>query len=101
MEDLIASTDKGILVTRFWYIRAVDPKTVLLTGLTRDGTLLIENGKIAYPIKNFRFNESPVVMLKNIDAMSKPLRMQSGGSANLIPALKVKEFTFSSLSDAV
>ena len=88
-------------MTRFWYIRDVDPKTMLLTGLTRDGVFWIENGKIAYPIKNFRFNESPVAMLKNIELMSKAVRLQSGGSANLIPALKVKEFTFSSLSEAV
>ena len=101
LDDLIASTEKGILVTRFWYIRDVDPKTILLTGLTRDGTFWIENGKIANPIKNFRFNESPVAMLKNIEMMSKPVRMQNGSSASLIPALKVKEFTFSSLSDAV
>ena len=101
LEDLVASTEKGILVTRFWYIRDVDPKTMLLTGLTRDGTFLIEKGKIAHPIKNFRFNESPVAMLKNIEMMSKAVRMQNGNSASLIPALKVKEFTFSSLSDAV
>ncbi len=101
LDDLIASTDKGILVTRFWYIRDVDPKSMLLTGLTRDGTFWIENGKIARSIKNFRFNESPVAMLKNIEMMSKSVRMQGGSSANLIPALKVKEFTFSSLSDAV
>jgi predicted Zn-dependent protease len=101
LDDLIASTEKGILVTRFWYIRDVDPRTMLLTGLTRDGTFWIENGKIARSIKNFRFNESPVAMLKNIDMMSKSVRMQGGASANLIPALKVKDFTFSSLSDAV
>ena len=101
LDELISSTERGILVTRFWYIRDVDPMSMLLTGLTRDGTFWIENGKIAKSIKNFRFNESPVAMLKNIQMMSKPARMQGGGSANLIPALKVKEFTFSSLSDAV
>jgi predicted Zn-dependent protease len=101
LEDLIASTEKGILVTRFWYIRDVDPKSMLMTGLTRDGSFWIENGKVTHPVKNFRFNESPVAMLKNIEAMSKPYRLQNGGSANLLPALKVKEFTFSSLSDAV
>jgi predicted Zn-dependent protease len=74
---------------------------MLLTGLTRDGTFWIENGKIARPVKNFRFNESPVAVLKNIEMMSKAVRMQNGASASLIPALKVKEFTFSSLSDAV
>jgi len=58
LEELIAGTKKGILVTKLWYIRDVDPQTLLLTGLTRDGTFYIENGKIQYPIKNFRFNES-------------------------------------------
>lgn len=101
VDELISTTERGILVTRFWYIRDVDPKTMLLTGLTRDGTFWIENGKISHPIKNFRFNESPVAMLKNIEMMSKPVRRQQGGSANLVPALKVKDFTFSSLSDAV
>jgi predicted Zn-dependent protease len=95
--DLIKSTQKGILVTRFWYIRAVDPQTLLYTGLTRDGTFLIENGQIKYPVKNFRFNESPVIMLNNVEALGKPVR--TGGV--LIPPMKIRDFTFSSLSDAV
>ena len=69
--DLVASTQKGILVTRTWYIRMVDPQTVLLTGLTRDGTFYIENGEIKYPVKNFRFNESPVIMLNNIEELGQ------------------------------
>ncbi|MFT4030825.1 MAG: TldD/PmbA family protein [Siphonobacter sp.] len=97
LADLIKSTDKGILVTRFWYIRAVDPQTLLYTGLTRDGTFYVENGQIKYPVKNFRFNESPVIMLNNLEAMGKPVRM--GGS--MIPPMKIRDFTFSSLSDAV
>ena len=95
--DLIKGTEKGILVTRLWYIRAVDPQTLLYTGLTRDGTFYIENGQIKFPVKNFRFNESPVIMLNNLEAMGKPVRI--GG--NLIPPLKIRDFTFSSLSDAV
>ena len=95
--DLIKGTEKGILVTRLWYIRAVDPQTLLYTGLTRDGTFFIENGQIKFPVKNFRFNESPVIMLNNLEAMGKPVRI--GG--NLIPPLKIRDFTFSSLSDAV
>ncbi len=95
--DLIRSTEKGILVTRLWYIRAVDPQTLLYTGLTRDGTFYIENGKIKFPVKNFRFNESPVIMLNNLEEMGKPTRI----NGNLIPALKIRDFTFSSLSDAV
>lgn len=97
LADLIKGTKKGILVTRFWYIRAVDPQTLLYTGLTRDGTFLIEDGKIKHPIKNFRFNESPVIMLNNVEAMGKPVRV----NGNLIPPLKIRDFTFSSLSDAV
>ncbi len=97
VEDLIKSTEKGILVTRFWYIRVVDPQTLLLTGLTRDGTFYIENGKIMFPIKNFRFNESPIIMLNNVEALGKPQR--SGGM--IVPPMKIRDFTFSSLSDAV
>lgn len=97
LEDLIKSTEKGILVTRFWYIRMVDPQTVLLTGLTRDGTFYIENGKIAFPVKNFRFNESPIIMLNNVEAMGKPQRSEN----MMVPPMKIRDFTFSSLSDAV
>lgn len=95
--DMIKSTERGVLVTRFWYIRAVDPQTLLFTGLTRDGTFYIENGQIKFPVKNFRFNESPIIMLNNIEAMGKPQRV--GGS--LIPPMKIRDFTFTSLSDAV
>lgn len=97
LADLIKGTKRGILVTRFWYIRAVDPQTLLYTGLTRDGTFYIEDGKIKHPIKNFRFNESPVIMLNNVEAMGKPVRV----NGSLIPPLKIRDFTFSSLSDAV
>jgi predicted Zn-dependent protease len=97
LEDLIKDTTRGILVTRFWYIRTVDPQTLLYTGLTRDGTFFIENGKIKHPIKNFRFNESPVIMLNNLEALGKQQRV----NGNLIPAMKVRDFTFTSLSDAV
>ncbi len=103
LEDLIAGTDRGILVTRFWYIRDVDPQTVLLTGLTRDGTFLVENGKIKHAIKNFRYNESPIIMLNNILDMGRPERVlaEESGRTYMIPPLKVRDFTFSSLSDAV
>ena len=102
-EELIKSTDKGILVSRLWYIRMVDPQTLLLTGLTRDGTFYIENGEIKYPIKNFRFNESPVIMLNNVEALGKPERTISVESyrSYLVPPMKIRDFTFTSLSDAV
>ena len=97
LEDLIKDTARGVLVTRFWYIRFVDPQTLLLTGLTRDGTFYIENGQIKHAIKNFRFNESPIIMLNNVDALGRPERSQG----NLIPPMRVRDFTFTSLSDAV
>jgi predicted Zn-dependent protease len=101
--DLVRGTSKGVLVTRTWYIRMVDPQTVLLTGLTRDGTFYIENGEIKYPVKNFRFNESPVIMLNNIEELGKPIRVQGDESsmAMMIPPMKLRDFTFTSLSDAV
>jgi predicted Zn-dependent protease len=106
VEQLIASTERGILVTRFWYIRPVDPRTILYTGLTRDGTFLIENGKITRAVKNLRFNESPVFLLNNLEAMSQPVRVSAqeagnAGNAIVVPAIKSRDFTFTSLSDAI
>jgi predicted Zn-dependent protease len=103
MEELIKSTKRGVLVSRFWYIRDLNPMILLLTGLTRDGTFLIENGKVSHPVNNFRFNESPVNMLKNVEMMSRPVRVVGGevGQSAYVPALKVKDFNFSSVSDAV
>jgi len=97
LEDMIRDTRRGVLVTRFWYIRSVDPQTLLYTGLTRDGTFYIENGRIKHPVKNFRFNESPIIMLNNLETLGQQQRV----NGNLIPYLKVRDFTFTSLSDAV
>ncbi|MCC5920177.1 MAG: TldD/PmbA family protein [Cyclobacteriaceae bacterium] len=96
-EELIKSTKRGILVTRLWYIRSVDPQTLLYTGLTRDGTFYIEDGEIKYPVKNFRFNESPIIMLNNLEELGQPQRI----NGNMVPAMKIRDFTFTSLSDAV
>ena len=107
MADLIAGTERGILVTRFWYIRSLDRQTILLTGLTRDGLFLIEKGKVTRPLKNMRWNDSPVVALNNVDAMTAPERTVSGegiggaGLALVCPAARIREFTFSSASEAV
>ena len=103
IEDMIKNTEKGVLVSRLWYIRMVDPQTLLLTGLTRDGTFYIENGEIKFPVKNFRFNESPVIMLNNVESLGKPERSISVESyrSYLVPPMKVRDFTFTSLSDAV
>jgi len=102
-EELIRDTSRGVLVTRTWYIRSVDPQTVLVTGLTRDGTFFIENGQIKHAIKNFRFNESPVIMLNNLDALGRQQRVQGSdaGITSLMPVMRIRDFTFTSLSDAV
>ncbi|MFB0517866.1 MAG: TldD/PmbA family protein, partial [Acidobacteriota bacterium] len=97
LEELIKDTEKGILVSSFWYIRMVDPNNLLCTGLTRDGTFWVENGKIQYPINNFRFNESPVVLLNNIEKMTKPQKVGFG----IMPGVKAHNFTLSSVSEAV
>ena len=107
LEEMIAKTERGILLGRFWYIRGVDPRTALQTGLTRDGIWYIEGGKIRYPVKNFRFNQSLMALLApgNVEMIGAPERVGSaegqGSSAALLPALKVKEFHFSSQSEAV
>jgi predicted Zn-dependent protease len=106
VDDLIASTDRGILVTRFWYIRQVDPRFILYTGLTRDGTFLIEQGKVTKAVKNLRFNESPVFLLNNLEAMGDSVRVSasedgSPGFAIVVPPIKARDFNFTSLSDAI
>ena len=103
VEDLIRSTEDGVLVSRLWYIRDLNPMILLLTGLTRDGVFRIKNGKVVYPVNNFRFNESPINVLKNVVMMSKAVRTVGGetGQSAFVPALKVKDFNFSSISEAV
>ena len=103
IDDMIKSTARGILVTRLWYLREVDPRTILYTGLTRDGTFLIENGKITKAVKNFRFNDSPLFMLNNLEAIGPAVRIggTEAGGAVVMPPIKAKDFTFTSLSDAV
>jgi len=103
IDDLIKSTTRGVLVTRLWYLREVDPRTIMFTGLTRDGTFLIENGKISKSIRNFRFNESPLFLLNNIEALGVAERLagtEQGGDV-VMPAIKARDFNFTSLSEAV
>lgn len=103
MDEMIRSTERGILVTRLWYLREVDPRTILYTGLTRDGTFLIEEGRISRSIQNLRFNESPLFMLNNLEMLgvSERLAGTEAGGAVVMPALKVRDFNFTSLSEAV
>ena len=99
VEQMIASTERGVLVTRLWYIREVEPFEKMLTGMTRDGTFSIENGKIAGGVRNFRFNESLIHMLSNVDAMSVPRRSCGEESFDMVvPAMKVREFNFTEVT---
>jgi len=95
-EDLIGLCDRALLVERLWYIRYVDRKELLLTGMTRDGLFLVENGEVTRAVRNFRFNESPLVVLENIKAMSRPERVRSWCR---VPGMLVEGFTFSSTTD--
>ena len=97
-DQLIAECERGVLVTHFFYIRSLEPRTVLYTGLTRDGAFLIENGKVTRPVKNLRWNESPLLMLNRLEDIGRPEAVAAG---RLMPALRIRDFNFTSLSDAV
>ena len=98
-EQMIASTEKGILVTRLWYIREVDPYQKILTGMTRDGTFYVENGKIQYGIRNFRFNESLIHMFSSVEEMGTPVRASGEESFDMVvPPMKVKDFDFTEVT---
>ncbi len=106
MEDMIASIRRGVLITRFWYIRGLNPRTISYTGLTRDGTFLIENGRITRPVTNFRFNQSMVSLLQNVEMLGRPTRVAAGENSSVsapvvVPALKVRGFNLASVSDAI
>jgi predicted Zn-dependent protease len=107
VEEMIKSTERGLLVGRFWYIRQVDPRDLTFTGLTRDGVWYVEDGKIRYPVRNFRFNQSIVETLSpnSLLMMGKHERVgrseSQGRSSALMPALKIAGFNFTSQSEAV
>ena len=101
LEALIAETPRALLVTRFWYIRSVNPQNAMVTGLTRDGVWLIEDGKVVHPVNNFRFNDSPVNLLKNLEATSVATPAGSEFFALTVPAIRAHDFHFTSKSDAV
>jgi predicted Zn-dependent protease len=98
VEDLVSRCARGLLVKRFWYIRYVDRKELLLTGMTRDGVFLIENGAIAGPVKTLRFNESPLVLFRNIVGLGRPAYVDGRMRA---PAVMSEGFTFSSTTESV
>ncbi len=99
LEEMIASTERGILVTRFWYIREVDPYEKIFTGMTRDGTFRIEGGKIAGGLRNFRFNQGLVEMLSNVESLSPAVRASGEESPDMVvPAMKVRDFNFTEVT---
>jgi predicted Zn-dependent protease len=98
-DELIGGIERGLLVTRFHYTNPVHPKLVIITGMTRDGTFLVENGKIQHGMLNFRFNESLVEMLNNVLAMSESVRAAGEESFDMVvPAMKVKDFNFTEVT---
>ena len=106
LDQMIKSTKRGLLVTFFWYIRGVDQETLLNTGMTRDGLFLIENGEIAGPVQNFRWNMSPIVGYNNVSAIGKPVPMHTGesydgGGTALVPPVRIEDFLMTSVSPAV
>ncbi len=105
LEDMIQDTERGILITRFWYIRSLNPRTIAYTGLTRDGTFLIQDGQVTQPVNNFRFNQSLTDMLASVAMLGQPTRISAFGDAQsppiVVPSLKVRNFQLSSVSEAV
>ena len=106
VEEMIASIRRGVLITRFWYIRGLNPRTMSYTGLTRDGTFLIENGRISRPVTNFRFNQSIVSLLQNVEMLGRPTRVAASENSSVsapivVPALKVRGFNLASVSDTL
>jgi len=97
LDDLVAACERGLLVTRFWYIRTLNPQTLQQTGLTRDGVWLVEKGKIVSPVNNFRFNDGPAALLRNVEAMSASVR----AGRMVVPAVRARDFNMASRSDAV
>jgi predicted Zn-dependent protease len=99
VEEMIASTERGLLVTRLWYIREVDPYEKIMTGMTRDGLFLVENGQVSSAVRNFRFNQSLLDMLSNVEMLGPAVRA-SGEEAfeMVVPAMKVREFHFSEVT---
>src|SRR5580658_1072310 len=99
LEDMIASTGRGILVTRLWYIREVDPYEKIMTGMTRDGTFLIEDGRISRGVRNFRFNQALPEMLSNVEALSPSVRASGEEAFDMVvPAMKIRDFHFTEVT---
>ncbi len=99
MADMIKGMERGLVISRFWYVRQIDPRAIMLTGLTRDGLWWVEKGQVRHPVRNLRFNQSVLAMLApwNVEAIGAPVRF----APLMVPALKLAAFTFTSVSDAI
>ena len=99
VEEMVASTERGILVTRLWYIREVDPYEKIFTGMTRDGTFLVEGGQVTAGLHNFRFNQGLMEMLSNVESLSAPVRASGEEAFDMVaPAMKIREFHFTEVT---
>ncbi len=99
VSQMVASAERGVLVTRLWYIREVDPYEKILTGMTRDGTFLIEDGQLKHGLRNFRFNQSLIEMLSKVEAMGAPVRASGEESFDMVvPPMKVRDFNFTEVT---
>jgi PmbA protein len=99
LEEMIASTERGLLVTRLWYIREVDPYEKIMTGMTRDGLFLVEKGRVGSAVRNFRFNQSVLEMLRNVEMMGPAVRATGEEAFEMVvPAMKVRDFQFSEVT---
>ena len=99
LEKMIASTDRGLLVTRLWYIREVDPYEKIMTGMTRDGLFLVERGRVVSSVRNFRFNQSLLEMLGDVEMLGPAVRATGEEAFEMVvPAMKVRNFHFSEVT---
>ena len=99
VEEMVSETEQGVLVTRLWYIREVEPFEKILTGMTRDGTFQVEHGKVVHGLRNFRFNQSLVEMLRNVEAMGEAVRASGEEAFDMVvPAMKVRDFNFTEVT---
>ena len=99
VEEMVASAERAILVTRLWYIREVDPYEKVFTGMTRDGTFLVEDGAVTAGVRNFRFNQGLMEMLSNVEALSAPVRASGEETFDMVaPAMLVRDFRFSEVT---
>jgi predicted Zn-dependent protease len=99
LEQMIAATERGLLVTRVWYIREVEPYEKIMTGMTRDGLFLVEKGKVTSAVRNFRFNQSLIEALRNVEMLGPAVRATGEEAFEMVvPAMKIRDFNFTEVT---